>query len=60
MTVILNGAGDLETAKNRINQAVELARGKGFRLASPRSITNIIANIPAGAAPNGAIKVKAI
>ena len=60
LTVILNGAGDLETAKNRINQAVELARGKGFRLASPRSITNIIANIPAGAAPNGAIKVRAI
>lgn len=61
LTIILRGAGDLETAKNRINQAVELARGKGFRLASPRSIANIIANMPAGAvAANGAIKVRAI
>ena len=61
LTVILNGAGDLETAKSKISAAVELARGKGFRLASPRSITNIIANMPAGAAAaNGAIKVRGI
>lgn len=61
LTVILNSAGDLETAKGKISAAIELARGKGFRLASPRSITNIIANMPAGAvAPNGAIKVRGI
>ena len=61
MTVILKGAdGDLETAKGKVSAAVELARGKGFRLGSPRSITNIIANMPAGAAPAGVIKVRGI
>lgn len=61
LTVILKGAdGDLEIAKGKVSEAVELARGKGFRLGSPRSITNIIANMPAGTAPNGVIKVRGI
>lgn len=60
LALILDQAGSIEKAKERIAGAVEFARngsGKRYTISSPRSLTAIIANMP-DAYDSGPVKVR--
>jgi phage replication O-like protein O len=61
LVVILKGASNnTQDAMAKIDEAIRIAKERGYRLASPRSIVNIVANLNQSVSKNGAVKVRAI